>query len=182
VGDNFSVERWLDAAKKGHTFFTTGPLLDLKINGKRPGESLKMPASGETVVVEGSVESIAPLTKAVLYRNGQVFKEFPTSGRFREQVSVTESSWFSLYAEGSFSPLFDGEYPQAATNAIRVYVGDQKIRNRASAQYFVRWIDKLRRMAEAWPWWRSDAERTHVFAQFAEAKRIFERRASDARH
>ena len=49
----------------------------------------------------------------------------------------------------------DGEYPQAATNVIRVYVGDQKIRNRESAEYFLSWIDKLRGMAEAWPWWRS---------------------------
>ena len=34
--------------------------------------------------------------------------------------------------------------PQAGTNAIRVYVGDQKIRSRESAQYFIRWIDRLR--------------------------------------
>ena len=56
--------------------------------------------------------------------------------------------------------------PQAGTNAIRVYVGDQKIRSRESAQYFVRWIDQLRAMAEAWPWWRSQKEREHVFSQF----------------
>ena len=64
---------------------------------------------------------------------------------------------------------------------IRVYVGDGKIRNRASAEYFFRWIDKLHIMAGAWPWRRSDWEKQHVFAQFEEARRVYERLASEAR-
>ena len=48
--------------------------------------------------------------------------------------ALLRSPWLSL----------DVLYPQASTNAIRVYVGEQKIRNQSSAEYFVRWIDKLR--------------------------------------
>ena len=79
------------------------------------------------------------------------------------------------------SDLLDVRFPQAATNAIRVYVGDEKIRNRASAEYFMRWIDKLRSMADKWPWWRSQKERGHVFAQFDEARGVYQRLAAEAR-
>jgi hypothetical protein len=59
-------------------------------------------------------------------------------------------------------------------------VGDQNIRNRASADYFIRWIDKLKAMAGEWPWWRSQAERDHVFAQFEEARSVYVDRAAEA--
>jgi len=38
----------------------------------------------------------------------------------------------------------------------------------------MRWIDRLREMAEAWEYWRSDAEKANVFAQFDEARAIYE--------
>ena len=83
-------------------------------------------------------------------------------------VPVTLSGWYTLYAEGTKDERLDTQYPQATTNAIRVYVGDQKIRNRESAEYFIRWIDKLREMTAASPGWRSDAEKKHVLAQLEE--------------
>lgn len=174
TGPTFSLAAWLDALRKGRTFFSTGPLLELRIDGKMPGEILRFPQP-QVVTIEGSVRSIAPLSKVVLYRNGSVFRTL-AAGTFREQVEVSESSWFSLYAEGPNYRLLDAEFPQAATNAIRVYVGGRPIRNPQSAQYFVRWIDKLSLMLEQWPWWRSDKERNHVLDQFREARAVFSSR------
>lgn len=175
-----TVEAWLDGLRRGHTFFSTGPLIDFRINGLLPGDSLKLPPAGGTISAEGAVWSIAPLTKVVLYANGQVVKELPTSGHFAVQIPVSRSAWYSLYAEGLASPDLDAAYAQAATNAVRVYVGGHPIRNRASAEYFIRWIDKLHKMADEWPWWRSDAEKRHVLAQFEEARGIYEKLAREA--
>ena len=50
----------------------------------------------------------------------------------------------------------------------------------ASAEYFIRWIDKLHKMADAWPWWRSEVEKRHVFAQFDEARSIYQKLAREA--
>ena len=88
---------------------------------------------------------------------------------------------YSLYVEGAWFRLLDAEFPQAATNTVRVYVGDGKIRNAESARYFQRWIDKLDSMAQAWPWWRSEAEERHVRGQFAEARRIYEKLEQEAK-
>ena len=178
LGNDFSVTAWKQALRDGKTFFTTGPLLDLKIGGKLPGEKTQLPAGGGTVNVQASAQSIAALQKVVLYHNGEVVRQLEISGdrrnaSFEGEIAVESSGWFSLYAEGAASEFLDATYAQAGTNAVRVYVGDQKIRNAASAEYFVRWIDKLRALAEAWPWWRSQAEKDHVYSQFQQAQDIY---------
>ncbi len=175
---NFTVENWIAALKAGRTFFTSGPLLDLKLDGKRPGDEIQLPAAGGTVTVEASVTSITPLTKVVVHHNGEVWKELTLSpdklsAKLSEKVPVAESGWYALYAEGEPTPFLDTSYPQAGTNAIRVYVGDRKIRNKESAQYFLTWIDKLQEMAELWSMWRSQKEKDHVYAQFDEARAVY---------
>ncbi len=66
--------------------------------------------------------------------------------------------------------------PQAVTNPIYVYVGGRPIRNKESADYFVRWIDKLKTMVEQHPGWRSEKEKQHVLAQLQEAQDIYVQR------
>jgi TolB protein len=186
LGKDFTASAWIEALKAGRTFFSSGPLLDFKINGHIPGESLNLPEGGGVLALEGKVWSIVPLSKVMIYHNGQVIKEVPLgddrmSAAFQEQLKITRSGWFSLTAEGpAASHPIDANYPQATTNAIRVYVGSGKIRNRESADYFTRWIDELRKKAEKWPGWRSQAEKDHVFSQFDESRRIYQRLAVEA--
>ena len=66
--------------------------------------------------------------------------------------------------------------PMATTNAIYVYAGDRPIRSKESADYFVRWIDKLTAMASEHPGWRSEKEKQHVLGQFREAREIYAKR------
>jgi hypothetical protein len=61
-----------------------------------------------------------------------------------------------------------------------VYVGDQKIRSRASAEYFLTWLDKLWKMADKPTSWRSPKEREHVLQQFEEARKVYRQRAAEA--
>ena len=182
LGKDFSVEAWYRALKQGRTFFSTGPLLDFRINGEIPGGAVNLPAAEGTVTLEGRIWCAAPLTKVTVYHKGGVLKELPATGRnFRFEVPVHASDYFVLVAEGPFYEYFDADYLLAGTNAVRVYVGDGKIRDRDSAEYFERWIDKLHGMTAEWPWWRSDAEKQHVFAQYEQARRVYERLAGEAR-
>ena len=182
LGSDFSIAAWLEALRKGRTFFSSGPLLEFRINDKRPGEEVRLPAAGGSITIEAQASSIAPLSKVVIHRNGVEWKQLPLdkhTATLRASFPVTESGWYSLYAEGPRNEYLDTNYVQAATNAIRVYAGDRPIRSKASAEYFVRWIDKLQAMAEEWPWWRSDKEKEHVFAQFREARQVYERLAKE---
>jgi hypothetical protein len=186
IGKEFSASQWFRAIRQGHTFFTTGPLIEFSVNQKIAGESVNLPAGGGTVTLAGRAWSSIPLTRMIIYHNGTIWKEIPftgdrLTGEFHEQIKIDKSGWFSFVVEGAGQGRGEeSAFPQAGTNAIRVYVGDQKIRSRQSAEYFIAWVDRLRGMTEKWPGWRSQAEKNHVYAQLDEARRIYQRLAAEA--
>jgi Tol biopolymer transport system component len=181
------MQAWFEGLRQGHVFVSTGPLVELTINGRMPGDEIKFPASGGMVEVEVHVQSIVPLTKVLLVFNGTVIDELkPTGDRrqmdFKRSYPVKQSGWFHLRAEGNPEdkhPLDTG-YPLAFTNPVWVMVGNRPVRSRPAAEYSIEWIDRLRKMAEAWPGWRSEQEQARVFAQFDEARRVYERLATEA--
>ena len=179
-GKGLTMEAWLEGLRNGNAFVSTGPLVELTVNGRIPGEEVELAASG-TVELQGRVRSITPLDKAYIVFNGEVVEEIPFTGdRLELDLSksypVSGSGWFHLRVEGKNEERFplDANFALGFTNPVWVTVGGQPVRNRASAEYSIRWIDKLRAMAEEWPGWRSDKEREHVFAQFDEARQIYE--------
>ena len=181
-----TAESWIESIRQGRTFFSSGPLLVFRIDGRIPGDRLQLPEEGGTILLEAKVWSIAPLARVTLYHNGKVLKEVPlTEGQstvsIGERLDVGKSGWFSLTATGPRrSHPLETSYPMASTNAIRVYVGGGKIRNRRSAEYFMRWIDRLKQLAAEWPDWRSSGEKAHVLGQFDQARCVYERLAREA--
>jgi len=165
---------------------TTGPLVELTVNGMMPGEEVPLPAGG-TVAVDARVRSITPLEKVSLMFNGEVVEDIPLSADkksadFRKTLRPARSGWYHLRAEGNPADRFplDTTYAQAFTNPVWIKVDGQPIRNRAAAQYAIAWIDKLQGMAAAWPDWRSQREKDHVFAQFDEARQVYRRMLNEA--
>jgi len=67
------------------------------------------------------------------------------------------------------------------TNAVRVYVGNGKIRSRESAEYFQQWIRRLRTNISLPGLWRSEAERSRAFDQLDAADKVYRERAAEAR-
>ena len=179
-GKGLTMEAWLAGLRNGNAFVSTGPLVELTVNGRIPGEEVELASSG-TVELQGRVRSITPLDKAFVIFNGEVVEEIPFTGERREldlsrSYPVSGSGWFHLRVEGRNEERFplDANFALGFTNPVWVTVAGQPVRSRASAEYSIRWIDKLRAMAEEWPGWRSEKERAHVFAQFDEARRIYE--------
>jgi len=183
TGDRgLTMEAWFDALKAGHAFVSTGPLVELTVNGAIPGETVSLPAGGGSLEVRGRVRSITPLSKVMLIGNGEVVEEIPLTGdrrsvSFEKTLSATTSGWYHLRAEGDPAERFplDARYAQAFTNPTWVMVGDAPVRSREAAAYALRWIDKLQQMAEEWPGWRSQQEKDHVYAQFEEARQVYRR-------
>jgi hypothetical protein len=181
------LEAWFEGLRGGHAFVSSGPLIELKVDGVIPGEEISLPADGGTVEVEARVRSITPLEKVVLVWNGEVVETIPLGADrrkadFRKSLRVSRSGWYHLRVEGDPAerhPL-DIHYAHAFTNPVWVIVGDRPVRSRSAAEYSIRWIDKLQSMAEIWPGWRSQREKEHVFAQFEEARRVYRRFAAEA--
>jgi hypothetical protein len=187
LGSDFTVHSWLNAIRQGHTYMTSGPLLEFHVNGKMPGDVITFPAKGpHQVRLDGKVQSLRPLRKVLIYRTGAIWKEFHPQGdgrslAFNENATVDTSGWFALVAEGDdvFVPTPE-IFSQAVTNCVRIYVGEGKIRNAESAEYFLKWIAKLKTMTESPDLWRSPAEKNHVFAQYQRAEDVYRERQREA--
>ena len=188
TGDRgLDMDAWLEGVRAGRAFVSTGPLVELTVNGRIPGETVGLPSSGGSVKVQVHVRSITPLETATLIFNGEEVADVPlspdrTSADYETTLRVSRSGWYHLRVAGSPDERFplDASFAQAFTNPVWLTVGDQPIRSRAAAEYSIQWIDKLHEIAEAWPGWRSQQERGHVFAQFDEARQIYRKFAREA--
>ena len=178
TGDQgLTMDAWFAGLRAGRAFVTTGPLVMMQVNGAGPGDEVQLPAGGGDVTLTGWVKSITPLQEALVVFNGEVVERIPFTGdrtslTLTRTLTVTRSGWYHLRAEGAPADRFplDADYAQGFTNPVWISVGGAPVRSAAAAAYGVKWIDTLRAMAEAWPGWRSQKEREHVFAQFDEAE------------
>ncbi|MBI1357849.1 MAG: hypothetical protein GC160_26225 [Acidobacteria bacterium] len=186
LGEKLEWPAWVDAIRKGRTFVTNGPLVRTTVNGEIPGGEIHLPAGGGEVLLEGRVDSVTPLDKIEIFRNGKVVETLPwpqgeRGVSFSRRIPVDESSWITVRASADrmIHPI-DDSFVVGETGPTYILCGDQKIRSRTDAQYFVEWIDDITEQAKAHPGWRSEKEKTHVLDQFAEARRILVRRAEEA--
>ena len=186
-GLGLDMHAWLDGMRAGRALVTNGPLVELTVNGGLPGDTVHVQAGSGSVDVQAQVRSIVPLQKVTLFFNGQSVEDIPLSADrrtadFRKTLPVTRSGWFHVRAEGAPADRFpmDTAYAQGFTNPVWVIVGNMPVRDRASADYALRWIDRLQKLAEAWPGWRSPKEKDHVYAQFEEARKVYRRLATEA--
>jgi hypothetical protein len=184
--DELTMEAWLEGMKSQHAFFSNGPLVEFELDGRIPGETIRM-ESGEDVIATLEIYSITPLERAEILFNGEVIASIPFSGdrtqlSFERSFRPEESGWYHVRVNGDEGESFpmDITWVQAATNPIWVEVDGAPVRSAESADYSLAWIDKLQSMAEAWPHWRSQVEKDHVYAQFDEARAVYRRFKEEA--
>jgi hypothetical protein len=117
-----------------------------------------------------------------VYFNGKVIETVPLTdggkkGVLRKRIQIANSGWLTLRGiSGKDRFPIEDKYVVGETSPVYVYCGDQPIRSRDDAEYFIRWIDDITKQAQAHPGWRSERERKHVLDQFQEARRVFEQR------
>ena len=185
-GQPLTWVNWMKAMLSGRGFVTNGPLIEFTLNGRMPGEEVAV-NPGDRLRVKADVHSLAPLERVEVVRNGEVVHTATlAAGGQRAQVDVPldvkGSAWYSVRAIGAARTFpVENTRPQAVTNPVFVIADKHPIRDRASAEYFVKWIDRLTQMASEHPGWRSEREKAHVLGQFAEARAIFVKRALEAR-
>ena len=182
-----TAEGWYEGLRAGRAFVSSGPLIDVRVSGVIPGGVVDLSSRGGTVHISANVQSITPLQRLLVVFNGEVVDEVVFDGDRRSlsyegTLRVTGSGWIHVRAEGVPAERFplDVGYAQAFTNPVWVIAGERPPRNRAAAEYGVRWVDKLEELARQWPGWRSDAEVAHVMSQFDQARQTYRDFATEA--
>ena len=88
VGEDFNFDNWLSGVKAGHTFATTGPIVDLRVNGRLPGSEVDL-AEGEKVRVVANAFGDGArigLTELEVVGHGEVIRR--AAGQGDNQLSL----------------------------------------------------------------------------------------------
>ena len=186
TGPSLDHARWLAGIKAGRTFVTNAPLLDFTLAGRAIGDSIRLPARGGELMAQVRVRSGVPLEHVEIIGNGQVVARVPlapggTAASATMPIPVTRSGWFVVRAYGDRArlPVLD-LYPFGSTSPIYVQVGEEPVRSREDAEFFVRWIDRLADDVRQHAVWNGEGERASVLARLAAARAVYVDRSLSA--
>jgi TolB protein len=183
TGTTLDHASWMRAIKAGRTFATNGPLLSLTVDGREPGDEIKLPLDNHGVSVHVEMHSIVPVEHVELVQNGKVVAMVPLSADHRsafatQRVKVANSGWITLRAwSGHATPPVLDIYPFATTSPVYLTIAGVPPRSPEDAHFFIDWVDRLREGAERHTGWNSDEEKRTVLELIARARAEFEKRA-----
>ena len=166
---------WVAGLKAGRSFVSNGPVLEFTANGQPVGDTVALSAPTR-IRVRGRVDSQFPLRSFELIYNGRVVVAATTapdklSATIDHEVEIERSGWLAVRAFGPAAPYWQGGDRSAHSNPIYVDVRGQPAERRASAQYFLAWIDRLEQLLVARD--RMDSERVHVLAHLEQAREVY---------
>lgn len=107
LGSEFSYDRWIQGLDEGRSFVTTGPMLDIRVNGELPGHSFKQePGNTGSYQLEGWVRSSRPLTRIEIVEAGRVVERVAPANRpdasggylspVDSKLSLGTSTWLAV--------------------------------------------------------------------------------------
>jgi hypothetical protein len=174
---------WIDNLRMGRSFVSNGPMLQLTIDGKGLGESVKL-GGAQKLRVKASARSQYPLARVELIHNGQVAALLPLakdalSAALDREIEVKKSGWFALRASGPAHADSVVGAVYAHTAPIYIEVAGSAPRSRDDALFFLTWIDDLAVMLRARARIPDAQLRQHVENQLDAARRVYARIAKD---
>ena len=162
---------------EGRSFFTTGPLVEFTVDGKRAGEPLELP-KGATIKVQATVTSlVADVQELQIIEGGTVrFRKTVNKDEQRKpihwslDIPIQGSTWIAFRA---IAPGPDErEDVEAHTNPVFVSVANKPRIKSESIRWLLAKLDERIRLHES----REFAEKPKVLAYFATSrKRLLER-------
>ncbi|MBI3822610.1 MAG: CehA/McbA family metallohydrolase, partial [Planctomycetes bacterium] len=174
---------WIDGLRKGRSFVSNGPMLELTVDGKGLGESIKL-AGPQKLRVKASARAQYRMSKVELIHNGQVAVELPLakdglSATLDKDLDVPKSGWIAL--RGTGPGHLDSVVPvvYAHTAPIYVDVAGSIVRSREDAVFFLTWIDELSVLVRLRDRFPNAQLRRHVNDQLDAARKVYARIAKE---
>jgi hypothetical protein len=113
VDGKLTVPSWLEAVTAGRCQATNGPLLALKVDGREPGDTLRLDRP-RTVRIEAQAQGRHDFQRLQLVHNGRVIQAEPAAregpgyaARLVRELSVDGPGWFAVRIEATTRNEFD---------------------------------------------------------------------------
>jgi TolB protein len=170
-------QNWMTAVKRGRTFFSTGPLLFLQVDGHEPGDEIALAAAAPPVVrVRAEAVSIAPMDTLEILVNGEIVQTVratdPVRMTFDGPIAVPLGGWVAARATGPKSKYLGDDYAFAQTSPVYVVRGGRRFVKATDVQFLADTVDAIWARVER-ARWRSNAERDSFRAAVDKAKAFY---------
>ncbi len=138
-----TFENWDVAAVEGRSFFTTGPLVELRVNARRPGATVELPAGSHRLNVQLEVTSLLePVAEIHVIESGRVVARLKPEHKRLDQpltweiaLPVRRSTWIAARA---FATSPSGrEDVEAHTNPVYVSIDGKRVLHRESVEWLL---------------------------------------------
>ncbi|MCA9058173.1 MAG: CehA/McbA family metallohydrolase, partial [Planctomycetaceae bacterium] len=150
VDGPFSYEKWIAGLDAGHSFVTTGPLMNLHFNDALPGSMWQRDAVENQVRIQGEIRAANPLKSIQVIANGQIVLEQQRPAARQEHggyvwsidesIILSGSSWVAVRC---FEDLPNQKVSFAHTNPIYLDVAGMPLQPRKrDAEFFVQRMDE----------------------------------------
>ncbi len=110
----FTADGWFDGMRRGRTFVTNGPMIDLRVDDSLPGDELRVDRADQTLRVRARVwghrDRLLP-TKLEIVQHGKVIQSLQPSSHQQAELSVdfklpaANGFWIAARAEASDGSL-----------------------------------------------------------------------------
>jgi hypothetical protein len=140
----FTYENWAEAVRAGRTFATTGPVIDLKVDGKEIGDAIAMPPGGGHVEVRAVAESFWPLGKLEVVFNGRVAASAQANKgskrlEIRDRIPVPHTGWIAARCSGHLN--HPGGYVAAHTSPVYLTCGGSRAFDGPAAEHMLALVE-----------------------------------------
>jgi hypothetical protein len=143
----FTFENWGKAVRAGRTYTTSGPVMDLQVEGHGLGEEIRLPSGGGTLEVRVSAQCAWPVHLLELVVNGQVVastssQEGAKKLQLSKKMKLTGSAWIAARCASRLL-RYTGwiERIGAHTSPVYVVVDNQELFSPSDASYMLTLID-----------------------------------------
>jgi hypothetical protein len=151
TGGRVDFAAWKRAVGQGRVTVTSGPLISLSIDGRGPGETVKLPEGGGEIRIKAELSTPRALRNFEIVQGGRVIESNVVKRRdgkvqrwtITQRIRVDRSTWFAARGEGVPIQAMEASVGRkekwiktdavAHTAAIRVFVGDEPIRSSSDA-------------------------------------------------
>jgi TolB protein len=173
TGPRFDYAAWIDGFRNGRSFASNGPILTLEVDGKRPGDEIRLDAP-RPLTVKAVMTTQVPVDQVDLVVNGRVAESRKPAGgmavEFTTRMPLDRSSWIALRALGPGHRLILNDTAAFAhTSPIFVTVGGRPVREAADIRFYRDWVERLIVRVEKNGRFANDQRRAEIVGLFRKA-------------
>ncbi|MEQ4717689.1 CehA/McbA family metallohydrolase [Nonomuraea sp. B19D2] len=171
VDGPLTADSFAEAVRRGRTFATTGPWLELDVGGHQPGDTIRA-AEGDTIVI--TARTLGPEVEWLQIRTADGVIAEGGPHLLTAELTVREPTYVVAVAGGGPHPR--SLHPAGVyAHTSPVYVGDHVAR-RADVEWCLRWLDLLEPLLEADGKFSSAAQRAAHRDLHEQAREVYELR------